>query len=690
MRTFKISNLIKNEEEITNYLEKSHQTPPKKESIIIAFLYGIFGFLWILLSDRIVEVLIVEPRLYRQIQTYKGWIYVFITTIVIYILVKNRMSLIYKAIGKVISAYEELSAAHEELMAIEEELRYQKNFTENIIEDAPVIIGIWDMEGRIKSVNPFGLKILGYKLEELINRRWLDLLIPEENRLDMADVFNLIKQERQLKNHESRFLTKDGREIDILWNSSVLSTTHSSVGEVVSVGTDITQRKESEEKLRQMAFYDTLTGLPNRIMFENEIAKRIVKEGRKSSFALVIMDVDNFKYINDTLNHQAGNEFLQYIGEHLQSQINPPNLVARLGGDEFAILFHEISSKDLLDLLIESIELIKSRCGKIWSLYNHNFFVSFSMGIAIYPKDSKSVGDLFKKAEIAMYASKKEGKDKVIFYNEELQKKNLNHIEMAKSLQYAIENEEFILYFQPQYHLKTGEIIGMEALIRWRHPRKGFISPAEFIPLAEETSQIYPIEKWVIREALNYKKLLESQGHRHIKVSINLSSKTLTSNINFQDLEDLIDEFQVDLSKIIIEITETAIITDVDLTINRLNRLKEKGLKIALDDFGTGYSSLTHLKKLPIDIVKLDRSFVKRIEENGKDKIIIKSVLYLAKDLGYEVVAEGIETKEQLEFLMRYSCDNGQGYLLSKPMSIEKINQMIYNSHSQNQNNIDI
>jgi EAL domain-containing protein (putative c-di-GMP-specific phosphodiesterase class I) len=254
-------------------------------------------------------------------------------------------------------------------------------------------------------------------------------------------------------------------------------------------------------------------------------------------------------------------------------------------------------------------------------------------------------------------------------------------MKMINNLQYGIDEEQFLLYYQPQFKLNTGEIIGMEALVRWIHPVEGFISPAEFIPLAEETGQIYKLERWIITKALEQKKVWEEAGYQDLIMSINLSGKTLTSSMNFEELEQIITNSSVDFDKIVIEITETASISDVEIVINHLNRLKKKGIKVALDDFGTGYSSLNYLKKFPINIIKLDKSFIDAINENGIDTLLIKNILTLAHDLQFEVVAEGIETKEQLAYLRDHFCESGQGYLLSIPIPQEKMNELLKNRY---------
>jgi EAL domain-containing protein (putative c-di-GMP-specific phosphodiesterase class I) len=281
-----------------------------------------------------------------------------------------------------------------------------------------------------------------------------------------------------------------------------------------------------------------------------------------------------------------------------------------------------------------------------------------------------------KKAETANYSAKKTGKN-INIYSDEIQKDIIEQVQMVNKIQNGIEKEEFTLYYQPVYNLNTNEIIGVEALVRWLHPVNGFISPEIFIPIAEKSKQIYELDRWIINKALQQKEQWEKDGLEHVELSINLSSKTLESENNFQKIEKIITSYKVDYSKIIIEITETVIITQVDLAIERLNRLRSYGLKIALDDFGTGYSSLTHILKLPIDIIKIDRSFIKSIPNGNEETIITQSIISLAHDLNYKVVAEGIETQDQLDYLKKTSCELGQGFLLCKPLPSDILNEVL-------------
>lgn len=645
----------------------------RNEAVSISVIYAIFGILWILSSDLLLENIIPDIEQYKHFQTYKGWFYIFITTLMVYLLVRKGLILLKNELIKTAAAYDKLQVAHEDLMKTEAELIYQKKLNDNIISEAPIFIVTHD-EHRLISFNPYSQKICGYTAEDLKGITWMDLMVPQEYRKNLYNIFEEIRDRKQIYNYECPLITKDGSVINILWSSNLLSSpTDPDQTYFVSFGADINERKRYEEKVKYLAFYDALTGLANRAMFESEINRHLQQAA--GSFMIAYIDIDNFKTINDSMGHQVGDLFLVYLAEGLRAEVSEPNFVARLGGDEFAILFLSISREELL----EHIDRIRNRISKSWTIENYQFYISMSIGVVHCPKDGSDSTVLLKNADIAMYEAKREGKNRILFYQERINEENFRHMKMINNLQYGMEDEQFLLYYQPQLDLKSGNIIGLEALVRWIHPTEGFISPGEFIPIAEDSGQIYKLERWIIAKALQQKKILEQQGFTDIVMSINLSGKTLTSSINFNELEQIIARAEVDFSQVVIEITETANISDVDIVIHHLNRLKTLGIRVALDDFGTGYSSLNYLKKFPINIIKLDKSFIDAIIENKVDTLLIKNILTLAHDLEFEVIAEGIETREQLEFLKKHNCGSGQGYLLSRPAPEEKIHELLRN-----------
>lgn len=426
------------------------------------------------------------------------------------------------------------------------------------------------------------------------------------------------------------------------------------------------------------ASYDSLTGLPKLNLLKSEFNKYIISgsSNRKSrsglnNFALVYLDINNFQYIHEAFGVKAAAEVVKRVADYLVSKADNSKLVARVARDKFAILLTGIKSHKEL---YESVdEIINSGCNTDSS--NYTFFVTMSAGIALYPEHGRDMNSLLKKAATAIYSAKKMGKD-INIYSDELLNNIISQVQMVNNLQAGLEKEEFALYYQPIYNLRANEVVGVEALVRWPHPN-GFISPDIFIPVAEKSKQIYELERWIISKTLQQKERWEREGLDHLEISINLSSKTIESESNFQKIENIISSYKVNYSKIIFEITETVVMTHVDMAIERLNRLKSYGIRLALDDFGTGYSSLTHISKLPIDTIKIDRSFITCIPNGNEETVITQNILSLAHDLNYRVVAEGIETQEQLEYLKKISCERGQGYHLCKPLPSEQLDEVL-------------
>lgn len=661
-----------------NIIESVKSINPQKEALIVVIKYGIFGLLWIVLSDKILGIFTDNIEFYKIMQIYKGWLFVLITMVMFFILISEKTRSIKSATDRAFRAYEDLKTSNHEQGVLEKELNYQKDLIQNIIEEAPVIIVLWDEDGKILKTNSFCYKTFGYEEDELIGKIWVDFFKVSHNKQRVNNIFQEIIQNGGLREYEINFAAKEGKKLDILWSNKVIKTDRGNKV-IVSIGMDITERKKYEEKIRYLAYHDSLTGLPNRDMFSNEI-ECLIGSKKLDKFAIVFIDIDNFKYVNDTMGHIIGDELLKYIAVKLTSYLTAPDLAARLGGDEFGLLIKNFGSEEIL---MKKLERLQKDLGNTWHSGIREFFISISVGAAIYPDDGCDGGALLKKSDIAMNVAKKEGKNKVLLYKENIHEDIMWHINMSNKLQKALDNKEFELYYQPQIELSSGRIVSLEALVRWNHPTEGFIPPSDFIPVAEETGQIYGLEQRIFRNALIQKQKWEQEGYRDITLSLNLSSKTLISNMNFRFIESILSEFDVDYTKFVVEITETAAISNVELAIERLNRLKSRGLKIALDDFGTGYSSITYLKQLPIDIIKLDKSYVKSVTDGKRDGSIIKFILSLARDLNLTVVAEGIETSKQLDYLKNINCSLGQGYFISIPQPAKAITEMLSNNTSR-------
>ncbi|GAB4256393.1 EAL domain-containing protein [Thermincola ferriacetica] len=437
---------------------------------------------------------------------------------------------------------------------------------------------------------------------------------------------------------------------------------------------DITERKMAEEAIKHQAYHDPLTGLPNRILFKDRLTQTLAQAKRsKQMLALMFLDLDRFKNINDTLGHATGDQFLQGISKRLTGCIRSGDTVARLGGDEFTLLLPQINHvEDAIKVAQKIIDTFK----KPWILGGHEFYITTSIGIALYPNDGEDAETLMKHADTAMYRAKERGNNYQL-YSPSMNEKAINRLEMEGALRKALEREEFTVYYQPQINTDTGEIIGMEALVRWRHPERGIIPPADFIALAEETGLILPLGEWVLRTACRQNKKWQMAGYPPLRVTVNLSA----SQFQQQDLADrvsrILKETGLDPQWLELEITESIAMKDVAFTIKTLRQLRDMGIKIAIDDFGTGYSSLSYLKQIPSHTLKIDKSFVRDIAKNTEDGSIASAIIAMAQNLKLKVIAEGVETEEQLAFLKKQKCDEIQGFLFGKPVPPQEFEKLL-------------
>lgn len=430
-------------------------------------------------------------------------------------------------------------------------------------------------------------------------------------------------------------------------------------------------RDELSQKVYSLAYYNVLTGMPNRSKFDQVITdkiKRYQKTGDK--FAIVYMNADNFRRINDTWGYEVGDELLKYISNIISKYDKEFSLCAHLGGDEFGIVIDNTNNRAEIN---EKINRFLAEFEIPWKFNKHKIFITFSTGVVLYPEHGDSLYSLVVNADTAMWHVKKHGKDGISFYTKDMQTKRVSYIQTAHQIRKALKNHEFTVYYQPQIDLECGKISGMEALIRWKHPEKGFISPNEFIPLAEATGEIHSIGRFVLETVCRQKKEWEDKGYPPVVVSVNISGLSLTRGDLAEEIEELLEKYDVDGESIIIEVTETSLMDDMDMAVKTLLKIKELGVKIALDDFGTGYSSLTYLKKLPIDALKIDREFIKNITGKDEKELIVEIVVQIAEALNLEVVAEGVETQEQLSYVLKSKCEQAQGFFFSKPVGPEEI-----------------
>ena len=441
-------------------------------------------------------------------------------------------------------------------------------------------------------------------------------------------------------------------------------------------GKDITQRKEAEERIRYMALHDALTGLPNRTLLLDRMDQAIGYANRNGGEIWVLfVDVDRFKFVNDSVGHKGGDLVIRMLAERLQSVTRETDTVARLGGDEFVLV---LTHGPGANVAMDAVHRIMSVVTAPLKFEAHEFFLSCSIGVAVCPADGITSEVLMDRADTAMYRAKELGKNNFQFYTAEMNTRLLERLSIEKDLRNAIERQEFVLHYQPQVELSTGRIIGMEALIRWQHPALGLVMPNRFIGLAEETGLIGMIGDWVLRTACAQAKRWEDAGYGKMRIAVNLSARQFAPKKLVQSISDILSETGLAPCLLELELTEGLLMNNVEEAIEILQELKVLGVQMSIDDFGTGYSSLAYLKRFPIDVLKIDQSFMREMTLDSDDAIIVKSVISLAHNLKLRVVAEGVETQEQLTYLRGLDCDVIQGYFFNKPVSAEVIDQILH------------
>ena len=431
----------------------------------------------------------------------------------------------------------------------------------------------------------------------------------------------------------------------------------------------------SEMKIKHIAYHDHLTGLPNRLLLSEQLNHAIFLSNRMGKMlAIMFLDLDDFKMINDTLGHGKGDQLLVEVSKRLANSLRKCDTVDRIGGDEFIILLENIEDLNNINMVAEKI--IKSFT-EPYILNNQDYFVTTSIGIAIYPMDGENAEELIKNADIAMYNAKGKGKNKYICCTPGIKNIVVEKMKMTNSLYRALGRNQFELYYQPQVNCNTNEIVGLEALIRWNHPELGMVSPVEFIPIAEQTGLIIPIGEWVLRTACKQNMRWQEAGLPRIRMGVNLSIKQFQNDNLVKDVEGILGETGLECKYLELEITESAVMKEKDLIIKALTAFKKLGIHIAIDDFGEEYSSLKYLKQLPVDRIKIPMTFIQGIDVNNTDEAITKAIIVLAKSMGLGVIAEGVETKNQLDFLNLQMCNDIQGFYYFKPMPTHEVEELL-------------
>ncbi|WP_199385489.1 putative bifunctional diguanylate cyclase/phosphodiesterase [Geomesophilobacter sediminis] len=548
-------------------------------------------------------------------------------------------------------------------------LRESEERLEEFIDSASDLIYSAYPDGELFYANRSVQGLVGYSLEELAGQQLFEL-IPARNRTRFMEEFRRIAAGGESDLFETMFVTRDGREVSLEGHL----TLSRKAGEPVAVWgsfRDVTERILAQKQLYHLAHYDILTNLPNRALLLDRMqhAKSRAKR-EKCRAALLFLDLDRFKVINDTLGHPVGDQLLVSVANRLRACCRESDTVARVGGDEFIIVLEGLKERGDAEKFAAKV---MHRLIEPHKIEDHELFVTGSVGIALYPDDDTDLDNLLKKADIAMYAAKGVGNNMFRCYDSYMDENAHRRFVMENGMRRALENGDFLLYYQPKVNLVTGEITAMEALVRWDHAELGIIAPSDFIPLAEETGLIIPLGEWVLRQACAQNKWWQDQGHFRLRVAVNLSGYQLQQAEFLEVVRRALADTGLDPQYLELEITETVVMQNPDFTVRLLDQLCEMGIHISIDDFGTGYSSLSHLKRFSVNTLKMDKSFVKGVAENGPDAAIATAIISMGRSLNLSVIAEGVETEGQLEFLKKTECDEVQGFLFSKPIPPEEV-----------------
>jgi len=566
---------------------------------------------------------------------------------------------------------------------LEEQIRKESTLLKSIINTIPIRIFWKDLESRYLGGNNLFAQDANLQDEShLIGKDDYDM--PWKNEADLYRALDnsVIDTGIAKLNVEEPLTDKDGI---LRWISTSKVPLIDGYGKIFgTLGTyqDITRKKENEKNLKlqrdalaHQAYHDVLTGLPNRLLFLDRLDQYIHKAHRnKQKVAVLFIDMDRFKEINDSLGHVFGDKTIKEVARRIESQIRETDTLARFGGDEFIMIFNDMNNSISIVNIVQKV--MQSMENPI-TIEGHSIYVTLSIGISVYPDDADTPDDLLKNADAAMYKAKNDGRNTYRFYTEDMTKRAFERMALESSLRLSIKDETFMLYFQPQFDGVSDEIIGMEALIRWKDGSKGFIPPDKFIPVAEETGLIIPLGKWILRKGMQQIVQWHAEGLHPGSLAINISMVQLQKHDFISMLKMLLHETMCQPQWLKMEVTESQVMKNPEQTILTLQELSKLGIEISIDDFGTGYSSLSYLKRLPIDTLKIDRSFVKDIPDDEEDVAIVKAVIALAGSLNLRVIAEGVETEDQKVFLVKNGCKNIQGYLYAKPMPADVMEKML-------------
>ena len=556
----------------------------------------------------------------------------------------------------------------------ESEERFRSAFS-----NAPIGIGLISTEGKWLQANESLCNIFGVSEAEILSKSLNEFVHPKDILHFLTDVGGVIQGMQKLFQAELRYYNQKGEEI---WTQTSISRLNDAENSrLICQIQDITAKHQAEEKLRYDASYDSLTELANRAVFMQQLNKSVIRAGdaNEYKFAVIFVDLDKFKLVNDSIGHTVGDKLLVAVAKRLKKCLPADCTLARFGSDEFLILLDEDIEVEKLTLLVEEIQ---KQVNLVYGIAGQEISITSSIGVVYYDDTHHTAEDVLRDADTALHIAKTQGRSRYVFFDEQLREKAVSQMRLEKDLQRAVERNEFYLVYQPIIALADKKIVGFEALIRWNHPQIGFVSPLDFISIAEENGTIVKIGKFVLDEACRQMRIWQNafSDDFPLTMSVNVSAKQLLKKQLLTEVLEIFEKYQIAPNQVKLEITESVIVENSDAVISILKQFRAMGVKLSMDDFGTGYSSLSYLHKLPINTLKIDRSFVSQMTEETESAEIVKTIVLLAKNLHLDIVAEGIETAEQHQILRDLGCEFGQGYHFSKPLNVEDATDFINDS----------